>query len=113
MNYANKKRAHKRIPIRLPGYLILEYTTYAASIKNISKHGLSFVFFTMQAPVIFDSESNLEVVLQISAEEKLTLSGKKKWFAPGNNKYKEIGIEITNPSLKYKKFVETQIQTFG
>jgi hypothetical protein len=71
------------------------------------------VVFSMQSPVIFESESNIEVVFQISAEEKLTLSGKKKWFSPTNNPYKEIGIEITNPSLKYKKFVETQMQTFG
>ena len=113
MNYKDEKRVHERIPVRLPGYLVLRNTFYEASTKNISKYGLSFVFSSMQSPVIFDSESNLEVVLQISAEEKLTLSGKKKWFAPGNNKYKEIGIEITNPSLKYKKFVETQIQTFG
>ena len=66
----------------------------------------------MQSPVIFKSESNIEIVLQTSAEEKLKLSGKKKWFIPTNNPYKEMGIEITNPSLKYKKFVETQIQTF-
>ena len=71
-------RAHNRIPVRLPGYLILGYTTYAASIKNISKHGLSFVVFSMQSPVIFKSESNIEIVLQTSAEEKLKLSGKKK-----------------------------------
>ena len=66
----------------------------------------------MQSPVIFKPESNIEVVLQTSAEEKLKLSGKKKWFIPINNPYKEMGIEITNPSLKYKKFVETQIQIF-
>ena len=78
MNCENEKRAHKRISVKLSGYLILEYTTYAASIKNISKHGLSFVVFSMQSPVIFKSESNIEIVLQTSAEEKLKLSGKKK-----------------------------------
>ena len=108
MNYKDEKRVHERIPVRLPGYLVLRNTFYEASTKNISKHGLSFVFSSMQSPVIFDSESNLEVMLQISPEEKLMLSGKMKWFIP----YEEIGIEITNQSSKYKKFVETQIYTF-
>ena len=107
-----KERVDNRIPVRLPGYLNLKYKTYGVSIKNISKHGLGLVFLSIPTPLIFDAESNLEVELLISPDEKLTLSGNKKWFSPRNNPYKEIGMEISSPSLKYIKFVETQSQTF-
>ena len=109
MNHMDKNRVDERIPISLQGYLVIRNTFHAVSTKNISEHGLGFSFISMQSPVIFDSESNLEIILQISPEENITLSGKKRWFTP----YKEIGIEITNQSLKYKEFVDTQIQKFG
>ena len=107
-------RAYKRTPVTLPAYLITKDTTYKASIKNVSEYGLNIQFCSTQNPVIFYPESNLDIVLQISANEKLLLSGKKRWVkAISTNKpYKEIGIEISSPSIKYKEFVGTQIQTF-
>ena len=113
MNFKNL-RAFARVPVTLEGHLITKDVTYAASIKNISENGLSMQFCSTQNPVILYAGSNLDIVLQISANEKLLLSGKKRWVntVPTNKPYKQIGIEITNPSLKYKKFVEAQIQTF-
>ena len=113
MKYKNH-RAYKRIQVTLPSNLITKDVTYSASIKNVSEYGLSMLFCSTQDPVIFYPEANLDIVLQISDNDKLLLSGKKRWVKTisTNKPDKQIGIEITNPSLKYKKFVEAQIQTF-
>ena len=93
-------RAYKRTPVTLPGYLIIKDMTYEASIRNVSEYGLSIQFCPTQDPVIFYSDSNLDIVLQISADETLLLSGKKRWInsIPTNKPNKEIGREIRNPS---------------
>ena len=114
MNFKNL-RAFARVPVTLEGHLITKDVTYAASIKNVSEYGLSIQFSSTQNPVIFYSGSNLDIVLQISAKDRLLLSGKKIWVntVSTNKPYKQIGIEITNPSSEYKTFVRTQIQMFG
>ena len=103
-------RAHKRVPVSLPGHLISKDITYSALIKNISESGLCMQLLPRQVPLIFDSTSNIEVGLHISAKENLTVYGKKRWI----NRVSDIniGIEITSPSLQHRKFVETQLLTF-
>lgn len=114
MSHYDRQRAHKRIPVRLQGRLTNRYQTYAAPIKNISKHGLCFVFYTMPSPLIFDSNGDLEVMIHISIHEKLKVSARKAWYKSchqDNYPYSEIGIEISNPSAEYIKFSEDQMTT--
>ena len=107
MNYNHNKRAHKRIPVRLQGNLTTRYETYSAVIKNISTHGLALIFSSMPSPLIFDSDADLEAVIQISANKSLKVSARKKWYKridQLNNLHKEIGIEISHPSSEYLQF---------
>ena len=104
------KRSSKRIPVRLEAYIFSGDKTYVGFIDNVSEGGFQYLIVTtIQAPKDFKPDNIIQLYFQIPSGETLKLFCKVKWYLKKSsaNKPATLGIEIIDPSPKFKEFIRT------
>jgi hypothetical protein len=104
------KRSSKRIPVRLEAYIFSGEKTYMGFIDNVSEGGFQYLIVTtIQAPKDFKPEKIIQLLFQIPSGETLKLFCKVKWYLKSSTDKKPatLGIEIIDPSSKFKEFIKT------
>ena len=104
------KRVSKRIPVRLEAYIFSGDKTYVGFIDNVSEGGFQYLIVTtIQAPKDFKPDNIIQLYFQIPSGETLRLFCKVKWYLKSSpdNKPATLGIEIIDPSPKFKEFIRT------
>jgi hypothetical protein len=103
------KRTSKRIAVSLEAELISHDISYAAFIGNVSDRGLYTIITPLMNTIDYTTEPDLDIKLHLPSGESLGLSCKKRWsetISP-HGKTIKIGLEIVNPPLKYKEYINT------
>jgi hypothetical protein len=104
------KRSSKRIPVRLEAYIFSGDKTYVGFIDNVSEGGFEYLIVTtIHAPKDFKLENIIQLYFQIPSGETLRLFCKVKWYLKksSDKKTATLGIEIIDPSPKFKEFIRT------
>jgi len=104
------KRITKRIPVRLEAYIFSGDKTYVGFIDNVSEGGFQYLLVTtIQAPKDFRPEKILQLYFQLPSGETLKLFCKVKWYLKSSTDSKPatLGIEIIDPTPKFKEFIKT------
>lgn len=104
-----EKRAYRRIPVKLEGEFISNDISYIVYIRNVSEYGANAIIAPLKSAKDFITEKKHELKIQLVSGETLNLSCKGKWSSPVSFQglTKEIGLEIIDPPVQYKKFLTT------
>ena len=105
-----EKRRSQRTVISSKAELILGDKNYSGLVANVSEKG---IFIIITAPdkttIDFAPETTVELKFELPSGEILNLHSKIKWSYKtlSNHITYSIGMEIIEPPLKYKEFLET------
>ncbi len=104
-----KKRASKRISVRLDGTFISSNTHCMAYIRNVSDLGVNAIVSPIRCQGDFEKETDHELKVNVPSGETITLHCMRKWSASISPQgvTKEVGLEIIDPPAEYKKFLTT------
>jgi hypothetical protein len=105
-----EKRRIGRLTDNLDAELISGEVNYSGIIMNFSEDGLNMVTATANNEVDIMPSTVLELNCKLPSGEKVSLSCEVKWFQTKNSPHGisfSVGMEILNPPLPYKEFIET------
>ena len=102
-----EKRTSKRIPISLEVRFNWPGVTYKAFITNISKNGLYVIAVSGENDFANPDERMLTVKFPVSSGQFLELQCKEVWSNLSDLSSKEMGLEIKDPPVEFKKFYKT------
>lgn len=106
-----KKALPVRIPVYLGAKLISGSRNYDGIIGNLSEHGAYVEIEPAKSVIPFIPRKKLELKFQVSSQKTLNFHCEVVWLyskrISPNSLINSIGVEIINPSLKYKKFFKT------
>jgi len=107
---AMEKRRSKRIRVNLKAERISGDEKYGVFIENISEHGICMITTHLKAHSKYIPGTYIELRFRLSSGETLNLSCKVIWAhlkIPPDGLTDSIGLEITDPPLKYIEFVRS------
>jgi hypothetical protein len=104
-----EKRAYKRIPVKLEGNFVSNDTSHIAFIRNVSEYGANAIFSSMKTAKGFITETQHDLKIHLSSGATINLKCTGKWSSSISPQglTKEIGVEIIDPPIQYKEFLNT------
>jgi CheY-like chemotaxis protein len=105
-----EKRTFEKIPVNLYAKIIFGGETYDGYIEDVAVEGNEYLMtLLLKVTENFKPEKKAEIYFKIPSSETIHLTCKIKWFfvAPSNNSTEILGIEIQNPSPRYKEFIKS------
>ncbi|MEN8265216.1 MAG: PilZ domain-containing protein [Nitrospirota bacterium] len=105
-----ERRSSQRIVVTLDAELILNDTSFAGVIENISKEGLYIKILPSEKLIEFISGTKIEIKIQLSSGEILNLHcmviRSEKILPDSLTSY--VGMEIIDPPSEYEDFLKEQ-----
>ena len=106
-----EKRSAQRAHIVLQAEIISGSNIYGGIIKNFSETGLYIETVPTREITDFIPEKSLELKFKSSHGETINLKCEVVWLyskkLQHGLKQNNLGVEITVPSMKYKRFIKT------
>jgi CheY-like chemotaxis protein len=104
------KRLFEKAPVNLYAKIIFGGKTYDGYIENAAREGTEYLMtFCIKASEEFKPEKKAEIYFKIPASETIKLTCEIMWFfvSPHDIRTEILGMEIKNPPLKYREFIES------
>ncbi|MEN8261885.1 MAG: response regulator [Nitrospirota bacterium] len=105
-----ENRTFEKMTVNLYATIIFGGKTYDGYIENVSTESNEYLMtFLVKVTEDFKPEKKAEIYFKIPSSETINLTCKIKWFfiSPCNNNTEVLGIEIQDPSPRYKEFIKS------
>jgi CheY-like chemotaxis protein len=105
-----EKRLYEKVPVNLYAKIIIGSKTYDGYIENATREISEYLMtFLLKVSEDFKPEKMAEIDFKIPGSETVKLSCEIIWFclSPHDNRTEVLGMEIKNPPLKYREFIES------
>ena len=105
-----EKRLFEKVPVNLYAKIIFGSKTYDGYIEDATREISEYLMtFLLKVSEDFKPEKMAEIDFKIPGSETVKLSCEIIWFclSPHDNRTEVLGMEIKNPPLKYRKFIES------
>ena len=109
-----EKRLFEKAPVNLYAKIIFGGKTYDGYIEDVAREGSEYLMtFCIKVSEEFKPEKKAEICFKIPASETIELTCEIMWFivSPHDDRTEVLGIEIINPPLKYREFIESLSET--
>jgi CheY-like chemotaxis protein len=104
------KRLSEQTSVNLYARITLGGNTYDGYIENAAREGAEYLMtFCIKVSEGFKPEKIAEIDFKIPASGSVKLTCEIIWFcvSPHDNRTEVLGLEIKNPPLKYREFIES------